>query len=464
MSEKISETLKRLADDTSKVNSPSSSSADRPRGPGDPDCPICHGSGYLRRELPIEHPDFGRLDICACRAAEVEQHARQRLFSLSQLDQLRTLTFDSFSPRGRPGMPAFNQDSLEQAFHLARTYAAQPQGWLFLQGRFGCGKTHLAAAIANSCVDQGRPTLFLTVPDLLDMLRFAYSAEDVTFEERFDQIRTAHLLILDDFGTQHATEWAREKLFQILNYRYINRLPTVLTSNLSLEDIEGRLRSRLLDGQLVQRVMIMAPDYRQATQDIGHHELSTLALHARQTFGTFSMREEERFNKDDRSSLKLAFEASRAYGEDPAGWMVLVGPHGSGKTHLAAAIANYRASMGEMVMFLPVPDLLDHLRATFNPARVESYDRRFDEIRRSTLIVLDDLGTQASTPWAQEKIYQLINYRYNAELPTVITTAVELEKLEPRLTSRMLDTRLSGIYAITAPSYIEGRIRRRPAR
>ena len=51
-------------------------------------------------------------------------------------------------------------------------------------------------------------------------------SEDVTFEERFEQIRQAPLLVLDDFGTQSATEWAREKLFQILNYRYINRLPT----------------------------------------------------------------------------------------------------------------------------------------------------------------------------------------------------------------------------------------------
>ncbi len=98
--------------------------------------------------------------------------------------------------------------------NTARQYAASLKGWLLLQGGYGCGKTHLAAAIANFAVGMGVPTLFLTVPDLLDLLRFAFDAEDITFEQRFEQIRTAALLVLDDFGTQSATAWAQEKLFK----------------------------------------------------------------------------------------------------------------------------------------------------------------------------------------------------------------------------------------------------------
>ena len=55
------------------------------------------------------------------------------------------------------------------------------------------------------------------------------------------------LLVLDDFGTQNATGWAQEKLFQIVNYRYINKLSTVVTTNLALDEIEARIRSRLAD-------------------------------------------------------------------------------------------------------------------------------------------------------------------------------------------------------------------------
>jgi DNA replication protein DnaC len=103
-----------------------------------------------------------------------------------------------------------------------------------------------------------------------------------------------------------------------------------------------------------------------------------------------------------------------------------------------------------------VPDLLDHLRATFSPTSPVSLDRRFDEIRTTRLLILDDLGTQSATPWAREKLYQLFNYRYSAELPTVITTANTEEQLDPRLYSRMQDERLCKVVVIPVPAYRGG--------
>jgi DNA replication protein DnaC len=431
---------------------------------GDPNCPYCHGLGYLRRDLPLGHPDFGRLELCSCRQADVRARARERLFSLSHLDDLRQMTFETFNPRGRLGLGEEQEASLERAYNQARTFSHSLGGWLLILGGYGCGKTHLAAAIANECVSLGVPTLFITVPDLLDSLRFTYNSEDVTFEDRFDQIRQAPLLVLDDFGTQNATDWAREKLFQILNHRYISRLPTVVTTNLSLEEIDGRIRSRLLDPEVVSAVHILAPDYRRPAEDTSQPELSSLALHRQQTFGTFNMRRGEKLSPGDQKSLEKAFDASRQFAEDPQGWLVFTGSYGSGKTHLAAAIANYRASQGHTAMFVVVPDLLDHLRATFSPSSSISYDRRFEEVRACDLLVLDDLGTQAATPWAREKLYQLFNHRYNAALPTVITTADPLEKIDPRLSTRMLDARLCTIYAITAPAFRGAAPRRRTKR
>jgi DNA replication protein DnaC len=100
-----------------------------------------------------------------------------------------------------------------------------------------------------------------------------------------------------------------------------------------------------------------------------------------------------------------------------------------------------------------VPDLLDHLRATFSPNSNVSLDRRFEEVRKSRMLILDDLGTQSATPWAREKLYQLFNYRYNAELPTVITTSSKTKDLDPRLYSRMQDGRLCKIVLIPVPAY-----------
>jgi DNA replication protein DnaC len=113
---------------------------------------------------------------------------------------------------------------------------------------------------------------------------------------------------------------------------------------------------------------------------------------------------------------------------------------------------------GNPPLFIMVPDLLDHLRASFDPRNNISYDHRFDEIRTASLLVLDDLGAQSTTPWAREKLHQLFNHRYSAELPTVITVAVDmLEAIDERLRVRLLDERLCSIYAITAPAYHAGK-------
>jgi DNA replication protein DnaC len=456
---KIDETIRKIRTATEKAgleknkNGEAEGPIRQAKMPGDPNCPICGGIGYLRRDLPIDHPDFGKIVPCSCRSEEITQSARQRLFKMSSLDALKELRFDNFEKRGRVGLGLTQANSLENAYNQAKNFADLREGWLLMIGRYGCGKTHLAAAIANHAIESGVGTLFLTAPDLLDWLRYAYSGVDMSFEERFEEIREIPLLILDDFGTQNATAWAQEKIFQILNYRYINQLPTVVTSNMMINDFEGRIRSRLQDPNLVTVVKILAPDYRNPTDDTGHPELSTLSLHSRQTFGNFSLRQGEKLPKQDLKELQAAFTTARDYSEKPRGWLLFTGPYGCGKTHLAAAIGNYQASMGFPPLMVSVPDLLDHLRATFSPNSNVSLDRRFEEVRKSHMLILDDLGTQSATPWAREKLYQLFNYRYNAELPTVITTSSKTDELDPRLYSRMQDERICKIVVIPVPAY-----------
>lgn len=421
---------------------------------GDPDCKYCSGLGYVRSDHPVGHPDFGKLQICICRNPEINLRDQTRLFAFSQLKELRQYTFENFEPRGRIGLGEHQANSIEQAFNHSNQFAKTLDGWLLLRGKYGCGKTHLAAAVANFAVANGVQTLFITVPDLLDSLRFSYNKDTgVTFEERFEEIRRSQLLILDDFGTQNATEWAQEKLFQIINLRYINKLPMVVTTNLEMDMIEGRIRSRLEDPELVSRVHIHAPDYRRPMDAAGYHELSTLSLHGAQTFDSFRLRKSEGLPPEITKNLEKVADEVEKYAKNPHGWLVITGTYGSGKTHLAAAIANYQASLGKPPLFVVVPDLLDHLRATFNPSSSIPYDRRFEEIRSAQLLILDDLGTQSMTPWVKEKLYQLFNYRYSGQLPTVITTADPIKEMDPRIRSRILDTRFVDILAIRAPTF-----------
>ncbi len=410
----------------------------------------------MRQELPIDHPDFGRLQICSCRSQAVAQATQSRLYRLSNLEAFKDMTFENFKVEGRLGLGENEVNSLRVGLTLSEQYAHDLQGWLLLMGEYGTGKTHLAAAVANFVVSMAVPVLFLTVPDLLDWLRFSFGSTDQSFESRFDEIRNIRLLVLDDLGTQSSTPWAQEKLYQILNYRYSNRLATIITTNLRMEDIEGRIRSRLEDPDLVIRMEIKAPDYRSPVRDEGHPALSTLHLHSARTFSNFSMREREKISSEQRQNLEKAWEAAHDFAQNPRGWLVLMGEYATGKTHLAASIGNFRHAMGESPMFVVVPDLLDHLRATFSPNSAISYDRLFEEVRSASLLVLDDLGTQSATPWAREKLYQIFNYRYNAELPTVITTADQLQDIDPRIRSRMLDGRMCRILLLAVPPYRPG--------
>jgi len=422
-------------------------------------CPICKGLGYVRPDVPVSHPDFGKLVPCACRLDKLAEKRVSALRTLSELELLERMTFETFAPEGH-GLPPDKRKNLRWAYEEARAFAEEPKGWLVLKGGYGCGKTHLAAAIANKCVKRGEPVLFITAPDLLDHLRatFAPSNPDdhvPAFDARFDQIRTVPVLILDDLGTESSTSWAQEKLYQIFNYRYNGRLATVVTTNHELEDIPLRLRSRIVDPDLTKIVSMTAPDYRRSGVAQDQSEISSLGLHADQTFEAFDLREAE-LKPDERESLQEAYEKARAFADNPQDWLLFTGTYGCGKTHLAAAIANYRVAEGFPALFVVVPDLLDHLRAAFSPNSTISFDKRFEEVRRTPLLILDDLGTESATPWAREKLYQIFDYRYNARLPTVITTANKVDEIDPRLATRMMDISRCTPAPILAPPYRGG--------
>jgi DNA replication protein DnaC len=411
-----------------------------------PECPRCRDVGFLRAEVPVSHPDFGTIVACACRVVQVRHQRTERLRNLSNLGPLARLTFELLAPDGRRQEPG-NRQRFRMAFDQARRFAEQPEGWLVLLGPSGCGKTHLAAGIANQRIANGQPAVFSNVPDLLDHLRTAYSPQsEITYDELFETIRGTELLILDDLGTQSSTPWAQEKLFQLLNHRYHAQLPTVVTSNQRLEELDERLRSRLTDPQLAVVCLVEDWDPGLLAQlgGLSHERLRSM------TFEAFDVRG---IDYQPNETLRAALRLARGFSEEPNGWLVLTGLPGTGKTHLAAAIANVLQARGEPVCFVTVPDLLDHLRAAFAPDSRIRYDRAFDAVRTAPVLILDDLGSQSGTPWAQEKLFQLFNHRYNARLPTVITSNLVLDDHDARLRSRMLDPQLCTLYVLETTPY-----------
>lgn len=116
---------------------------------------------------------------------------------------------------------------------------------LFFCGGVGTGKTHLAVAAMSELMETKRvPSLFVTVPELLDNLRGTYNAPGRNLDDWMDAVKNAELLLLDDLGSEKASQWVQERLFVVVNHRYREALPTLFTSNIGPKDISAQLGER----------------------------------------------------------------------------------------------------------------------------------------------------------------------------------------------------------------------------
>lgn len=411
-------------------------------------CPICHGARFVHPLLDSGRPDYRRVVPCKCVQEKVERGKQEQLQKYSNLGALSRLTFEKLSPEGRKSNGKYLFD-FKKVYDVALNYAQHPDGWLVLIGPNGSGKTHLAAAIANYQISISRPAFYIEAADLLDHLRATYSNDSsVNYDELFEQIKDTPLLILDDLNSSALTPWAKEKLQQLFNNRFNKQLPTVVTASLPVEEIEANLNCHLTDPDFC-KICNIKSKLDLEIESFGGLELELIK---KMSFNNFDYKRLN-LSPEQRQNLEQVYFVAFNFAQSPQGWLVLLGENGCGKTHLAAAIANYLNANNKSVLFIVVPDFLDHLRSAFNPDRHMSYDNLFEKVKKSPVLILDDFGEQAATSWTQEKLYQLINYRYNARLATVITTSYSLDEIENRISSRMVDPSISLVFNIVAPDY-----------
>ncbi|MCR4963416.1 MAG: ATP-binding protein [Firmicutes bacterium] len=209
-------------------------------------CPLCRDTGWLMGEDGA-YP-------CDCRR-EKQMAARKQAAGLQPallghtLDAFRLDYYSDFltDPEGRT-----YRRLAENACQACRDFVAdvtagkRPRG-LFFQGEVGRGKTFLAAAVVNALIDRGCGALFTVVPDLLDSLRYSYDPESETSEETLmNRVRQAPVLVLDDLGSHNYSEWTKNRMYALLNYRLNHNLPLIVTSNLDLEQLKDILGLRVI--------------------------------------------------------------------------------------------------------------------------------------------------------------------------------------------------------------------------
>ena len=198
------------------------------------------------------------------RAAILHQDKINRLFGESNLGaRFRDRTFENYKAE-TPWQRAALQ--VAEEFVCEMVAAKAKQGILF-SGDVGTGKTHLAAAIANALISGGTPVLFGTSSGLLAQIRQGWKSE--TDAQIVQTLCRIPLLVIDDLGKEYAKKtdgwsWAQEQFFNVVNSRYENYLPTVITTNLSpaelAETLGKAIVSRLIES--CRGVLCNGADYR----------------------------------------------------------------------------------------------------------------------------------------------------------------------------------------------------------
>jgi DNA replication protein DnaC len=155
-----------------------------------------------------------------------------------------------------------------------------------------------------------------------------------------------------------------------------------------------------------------------------------------------------RFDLAANPTLGPAFQAAQTWAlGDGLPWLVLAGPEGRGKTHLAIAAAHVCIARGIAVAYHVVPLWLDALRATQRPPLDSEPAPPLDRVRhkaeRYPAVILDDLGADRDTDFAREQLYLVLNERWRERRRTLITTNEPVEHFAGRLASRLLDRSLA---------------------
>lgn len=164
------------------------------------------------------------------------------------------------------------------AVKAAKNLLKNPQSGLYIYGKPGTGKTFLAAIIAQELISAGKSVIFGDVPSVLDDLKNTFDRGEQKLSELMKMLASVDMLVLDDLGTEVPTEWAVERLYKIVNDRYNEEKPLIVTSNYkpnivgermnnpkkkegNYETVTGdRIISRLL--QMCKGVMIKGEDRR----------------------------------------------------------------------------------------------------------------------------------------------------------------------------------------------------------
>ena len=204
-------------------------------------CNLCQDRGIiLDDETNLAEP-------CRCQ----EQRKRERMFKNSRITPaFKAKTMDNFTTKDRS---VIVRKMLQTARHYVSNFGDHGENnWLVFLGEPGCGKTHLSLAVANHMLDNNIPVLYFPHVEGMGELKNTFSHNEDSLEEKLAAMRKVPVLVWDDLfkGRREVTPWTLEIVFDVLNYRYLNLLPTIISSewtDVMLLGLDKAIGSRILE-------------------------------------------------------------------------------------------------------------------------------------------------------------------------------------------------------------------------
>lgn len=235
------------------------------------ECSFCQGTGWI----PDDQEGLRQVRRCSCFTDLVKKRINERCNIPSRYIDCSFENYEMHDPS--------HNKAKKIAEKFVATYPGIDTG-LFFIGSCGVGKTHLAVAILKSLIDRKMVDgIFYDSWELLKAIQNTFSSDSALSESQvLSPVIEKELVVLDDLGAQKVTDWRRDILMYILNKRYNDKKPTIITSNWKLahgdvegeESLEERVGARLLSRlyEMCVIVEIKGKDYRKSFKQDGYRQ------------------------------------------------------------------------------------------------------------------------------------------------------------------------------------------------
>ncbi|MBQ6575074.1 MAG: ATP-binding protein [Lachnospiraceae bacterium] len=210
------------------------------------ECPDCKDTGYI---------DGNRKCHCLIQAMIRYTYRQSNIEEILQRENFDTLSYDHYTDGECEKM----KDIIASCRNFADDFGNRYENILLL-GNVGVGKTFLTNCMAKTVLDKGYSVIYFTSIRLFDTLsREVFGHEETRSADILHDIFTCDLLIIDDLGTENVNSFVASRLFDIINERDLRRRPTIISTNLTFEELDGRYTERNFS-RIFAKYTILHPD------------------------------------------------------------------------------------------------------------------------------------------------------------------------------------------------------------